>query len=180
MSFAPLSGSYYHGWICSHSILDFVCLFEVSGDGSIVIGANGKVLIAHNTATGALRWRMVMHSYVQALRIHGSVVVVAIDDSNTVVIDVNTADQIDSLPATGRWVTSLCVFDGLVCQQPRIDDFLNSIFQHRYPSLPSKLRTMCVTQVWCIFFESVCILACFFLFLFLFLSIDVSLLLFLL
>ncbi len=40
-------------------------------------------------------------------------VVVPVDASNTVVLDVTTGDQLHTLPSTGKNVVGICVFDGL-------------------------------------------------------------------
>ncbi len=71
------------------------------------------VMIAHNTATGAVLWRKEMHGGVSALRIHGGVVVVPVNDSHIVVLDLATGIQLHTLPSAGKAVRSICVFDGL-------------------------------------------------------------------
>ena len=78
-----------------------------------MVGASENIVIAHHTATGAVLWRKEMPGRVWTLRIHGNVVVVPVDDSNTVVLDVTTGDQLHTLPSTGKNVVGICVFDGL-------------------------------------------------------------------
>ncbi len=87
---------------------------DVSPDGSFVIGTSDDVIYAYNTATGALLWREVMPGSVHTLRIHGGVVVVPVDDMNTVVLDVATGHQLHSLPSAVKDVRGICVFDGLI------------------------------------------------------------------
>ena len=79
-----------------------------------MIGCCWKVVVAHNTATGAVLWRKEMPSNVWSLSIHGGVVVVPVDNSNTVVLDVTTGHQLHTLPSAGKSVMSICVFDGLI------------------------------------------------------------------
>ncbi len=55
-----------------------------------MVGGSGKFVITHDTATGGVLWRKEMLSWVWTLRIHGGVVVVPVDNSNTVVLDVIT------------------------------------------------------------------------------------------
>jgi outer membrane protein assembly factor BamB len=81
-----------------------------------VVGGSNKIVIAHNTATGAVLWRKEMPDLVQSLRIHGGVVVVPVDNSNTVVLDVTTGHQLHALPSAGELVMSVCVFDGLAIE----------------------------------------------------------------
>jgi hypothetical protein len=76
-----------------------------------VVGASGQVVIAHNTATGAVVWQKEMPGSVWTLRIHGGVVVVPVDDYNVVVLDVTTGHQLHTLPGEGA--IGICVFDGL-------------------------------------------------------------------
>ena len=87
--------------------------FEVSPDGSVVIGASYNIVIAHNTATGAVIWRKKMSDGVSAFRIHGGVAVVPVDNSNTVVLDITTGHQLHTLPSAGCNMRGICVFDGL-------------------------------------------------------------------
>ena len=54
-----------------------------------------------------------MPGIVWTLRIHGGVVVVPVDSSNTVVLDVTTGQQLHILPSAGENVRGVCVFDGL-------------------------------------------------------------------
>ncbi len=86
-------------------------------------GASQNVVIAHNTATGAVLWRENMPDRVGTLRIHEGVVVVSVDNSHTVVLDVMTGHQLHALPIAGKNVYGLCVFDGLAS-----DKVLLSIF----------------------------------------------------
>ncbi len=79
-----------------------------------MVGASNMVMVAHNAATGAVLWRKEMPGRVWALRIHGGVVVVPVDNSNTVVLDVTTGHQLHTLPSAGKSVMSICVFDGLI------------------------------------------------------------------
>ena len=94
-------------------LLGCVFVLDVSPDGSVVVGSCYKVVIAHNTATGAVLWRKKMPGNATTLRIHGGVVVVPVDNSNTVVLDVTTGHQLHTLPSAGRGVHGICVFDGL-------------------------------------------------------------------
>ncbi len=98
---------------------------DISPDGSVVVGCSGNVVIAHNkvgcsgnvviahnTTTGAVLWQRKMPDNTYTLRIHGGVVVVPVDDSNTVVLDVITGHQLHTLPSAGLDVRGICVFDG--------------------------------------------------------------------
>jgi hypothetical protein len=78
-----------------------------------VVGGSQFYVIAHNTATGAMLWRKEMPGNVWSLRIHGGVVVVPVDNSNTVLLDVTTGRQLHTLPSAGEYVHGICVFDGL-------------------------------------------------------------------
>ncbi len=78
-----------------------------------MVGSSKKTVAAHNTATGAALWRKEMPGYVWSLRIHGGVVVVPADNSNTVVLDVTTGHQLHILPSAGEGVRGIFVFDGL-------------------------------------------------------------------
>ncbi len=93
--------------------LGHVLGFDVSHDGSVVVGGSEQVVIAHITATGAVLWRKEMHSRVWTLRIHGGVVVVPLDDNDTVVLDVTTGHQLHTLPSAGELVYGIVVVDGL-------------------------------------------------------------------
>ncbi len=86
---------------------------DVSPDGKVVVAAAHEFVIAHSTATGEVIWREEMSGEVWSLRIHGGVVVVPVDDSCTVVLDVTTGHLISSLPSAGTHVIGTCVFDGL-------------------------------------------------------------------
>ena len=70
-------------------------------------------MIAHNAATGAVLWRKEMPGDVWTSRIHGGVVVVPVDNSDTVVLDVTTGHQLHTLPSAGNDVYGICLFDGL-------------------------------------------------------------------
>ena len=85
-------------------------------------------MIAHNTATGAVLWRKEMPGNVWTLRIHGGVVVVPVDNSNTVVLDVTTGHQLHTLPSAGERVHGICVFDGLKNDVICFVDFLTTGF----------------------------------------------------
>ncbi len=76
-------------------------------------GNSNKVVITHNTTTYAVLWRKEMPGNVWSLRIHGGVVVVPVDNSNTVVLDLTTGHQLHTLPSAGERVNGICVFDGL-------------------------------------------------------------------
>ncbi len=71
------------------------------------------MVIAHNTATGAISWRKEMPGRVWTLRIHGGVVVLPVDNSNTVVFDVTTGHLLHSLPSAGELVVGMSLFHGL-------------------------------------------------------------------
>ncbi len=109
-----------------HIGLGLVYGLDVSSDGIVVIGASQKVVIAHNTATGAVLWRTEILGNVWTLRIHGGVVVVPVDNSNTVVLDVTTGHQLHTLPSAGEGVSGICVFDGLTSDVVFFFDFLIS------------------------------------------------------
>ncbi len=94
----------FKGWIKA---------IDASLDGSVIIGNTRTAVIAHNTATGVVIWQNEMPDNACTLRIHGSVVVVLVDDSNTVVLDVTTGHQLHTLPPTGKYVIGICIFDGL-------------------------------------------------------------------
>ena len=53
-----------------------------------------------------------MPGNVWTLRIHGGVVVVPVDNSNTVVLDVTTGHQLHTLPSAGEDMRGIRVFDG--------------------------------------------------------------------
>ena len=102
----------------------FVFALDVSPDGSVVVGASAKNVIAHNTATGAVLWRKKMFDKVCTLRVHGGVVVVPVDNSNIVVLDVTTGHQLHTLSSGGVRVYGICVFDGLKSDVSSFVDFL--------------------------------------------------------
>ncbi len=78
-----------------------------------MVGASENAAIAHNTATHAVVWRKQMPALVCTLCIHGGVVIVAVNNGNTVVLDVTTGTQLHTLPSAGEYVRGICVFDGL-------------------------------------------------------------------
>ena len=82
--------------------LDNVYGLDVSPDGSVVVGGSDNVMIAHNTATGAVLWRKEISAYVLTLCIHGGVVVVPVDNCNVVVLDVTSGHQLQTLPSAGQ------------------------------------------------------------------------------
>ncbi len=113
--------------ICSawhYTVLVFVHGFDVSPDGSVVVGSSKNGVIAHNTATGAVLWRKEMLGEIWALRIHGGVLVVPVDNSNTVVLDVTTGHQLHTLPSAGANVRGVFLFDGLTSDVTFFVDFL--------------------------------------------------------
>jgi hypothetical protein len=65
-----------------------------------------------------------MAGRVWSLRIHGGVVVVPVDNGNTVVLDVTTGHQVHTLPSSGKGVHGICVFDGLTNELILLVDFL--------------------------------------------------------
>ena len=78
-----------------------------------MVSAGENVVIAHNAATGEVIWRKKIPGSVHTLRIHGGVVVVPVEKSKTVVLDVTTGHQLHTLPSTGENIRGICVFDGL-------------------------------------------------------------------
>ncbi len=105
-----------------------VTALDVSPDGSVVVGVDATAVIAHNTVTGTVLWRKEMLDYVWTLRIHGGVVVVPVDNSNTVVLDVTTGHQLHTLPSAGKVVRGICVFDGLTSDVIRFVDFVTPCY----------------------------------------------------
>ncbi len=93
--------------------VDDVYGLDVCPDGSVVVSSSGKVVIAHNAATGAELWRKEMSGWSAALCIHGGVVVVTVSNSSTVVLDVTTGQQLYTLPSAGEGTFGICVLDGL-------------------------------------------------------------------
>ncbi len=53
-------------------------------------------------------------------------VVVPVDNSNIVVLDVTTGHQLHTLPSAGRGVSGICVFDGLTSDEIFFGYFLTS------------------------------------------------------
>ncbi len=78
-----------------------------------MVGGSDQIVISHNTATGAVLWRREIPGDVWTMRIHGCVVVVPVDNSNAVVLDVTTGHQLYTLPSAGEGARGICVFDGL-------------------------------------------------------------------
>ncbi len=93
--------------------LGFVFGLDVSLDGSVVVGSSGGNVIAHSTATGDVLWQKEMAGDVWSLCIYGVVVIVPVDDSETLVLTVATGHQLHTLPSAGEDVRGICVFDGL-------------------------------------------------------------------
>jgi hypothetical protein len=95
--------------------LGFVNAFDVSPDGSVGVGVGRSEndMIAHSTTTSAVVWQTKMPGSIFALRIHGGVVVVPVENSKTVVLDVATGYQLHTLPSAGEYVFGVCVLDGL-------------------------------------------------------------------
>ena len=108
--------------------LGYVFGLDVSLDGSVVVGGGWNVVIAHNTATGAVLWRKEMPGRLWTLRIHGGVVVVPVDNSHTVVLEVTTGHQLHTLPSAGEDVCGICVFDGLTSDVICFVDFLTPCY----------------------------------------------------
>ena len=55
-------------------------------------------------------------------------VVVPVDNSNTVVLDVTTGHQLHTLPSAGDGVHGICVFDGLTIDAICSVDFLTPCY----------------------------------------------------
>jgi hypothetical protein len=106
------------------ALLGFVHGLDVSADGSVVVGCSSNTVISHNTATGVVLWRKEMLGRVHTLRIHGEVVIVPVEHSNTVVLDVTTGRQLHTLPSAGKDVRGIWVFDGLKSDVNFLGDFL--------------------------------------------------------
>ena len=117
-----------HCLLVFHMGLDDVSALDVSSDGNIVIGGSKKIVIAHSTASGAVLWRIEMLDWVWALRIHGGLVVVPVDNSNTVVLDVTTGHQLHTLPSAGKYVYGICVFDGFKNDGTFYVDFITTFY----------------------------------------------------
>ncbi len=86
---------------------------DVSTVCSLVVGGCNEVVIARNTATGAVLWQKKLPVHVLTLRIHGGMVVVPVAQSNTVVLDIFTGHLLHTLPSAGNGVFGICMFDGL-------------------------------------------------------------------
>jgi hypothetical protein len=94
-------------------VLGFVFALSTSSDHGVIVGGSQKVVIAHTIATSKELWLKEMPGDVWTVRIHGSVVVVPVDNSKTVVLDVTTGHQLHALPSAGERVYGICLFDGL-------------------------------------------------------------------
>ncbi len=119
----------------------WVRVLDISFDGNVAVGASTQTVIAHNTATGLVLWRKEMPGWVWALRIHGGLVVVPADSSNTIVIDVTTGHQLHTLPSAGQGVRGICVFDGLIS-----DEFDLLVFSHVFLLAPLTKVALIVDQ----------------------------------
>jgi hypothetical protein len=89
-----------------------------------------KVVVAHNAVTGAVLWRKAMPCDVWTLRISEGAVVVPVDHSNTLVLDVTTGHQLFTLPSAGEDVHGICVFDGLTSDVSCFIEFLTPCHSH--------------------------------------------------
>jgi hypothetical protein len=107
-------------------LLDRVYALDISSDGSVVIGCSNKIVLAHDTDTDTIFWRRKMLMGVWSLCIHGSVVVVPVDNSETLVMDVATGHQILTMPCAGSCISGIRVFDGLTGHVVCLVDFLTS------------------------------------------------------
>ncbi len=65
-----------------------------------------------------------MSDYVCAFRIYEGVVVVPVDNSNILVLDISTGHQVHALPSAGKDVFGICVFDGLSSEYACLIDSL--------------------------------------------------------
>jgi hypothetical protein len=90
-----------------------------------VVGGSQKVVIAHSTATGEVLWLKGIPGDVEALCVHGNIVVAPADNSNTVVLDVTTGHQLHTWPSAGK-ARGVCVFDGLTSDVICFDTFLTA------------------------------------------------------
>ncbi len=79
-----------------------------------MVGGSKSSVIARNMVTSLVLWRNEMPGWVWSLCIHGSVVVVPVDNSETVVLDLATGHQLHTLPSAGEIIRGVCVFDGLI------------------------------------------------------------------
>jgi hypothetical protein len=98
--------------IVSHFSLGYVNGLDVLHDENVVIGGSDDVVIAHNIAAGVMLWRKDLHGMVWSLCIHENVVVVPVDGSETLVLDIASGKQIHTIPSAGEEVFGICVFDG--------------------------------------------------------------------
>ncbi len=76
------------------------------------MGGCEDVVIAHNSATGAVLWLKEMRGSIEFLRIHWRGAVLTATNCSIVVLDVTNGHQLHSLPSAGENVRGLCVFDG--------------------------------------------------------------------
>jgi hypothetical protein len=97
-----------------------------------VVGGGNTVVMVHNTVTCEVLWRKDMPGWVESLRIHGGVVVVAVENSNTEVLDVTTGHQLHTLPSAAMVVKGLCVFDGMTSNVVTFADFHPVILSQRH------------------------------------------------
>ena len=88
-------------------------MLEVSSERNVVVGLSQRVVITHSRTTRAVLWRAEMPGDVHTFRIHGGVVIIPINNSNTAVLDLTTGHQRYTLPSAGFHVRGLCVFVGL-------------------------------------------------------------------
>ncbi len=70
-------------------------------------------MIAYSTTEGTMLWQTQINGQLFSLRIHSDVVLVPVEDSETLVVDVTSGHQIHTLPSAGKYVHGICVFDGL-------------------------------------------------------------------
>jgi hypothetical protein len=113
---------------------------DILSDGSAVVGTSENIVIAHNTATGAVLWRKEMLSFVSSLRIHRGVVVIPVDNNTTAVLDVTTGHQLHALPSAGQVVIAIRVFDGLTSGFICFIDFLTQSYMLSAPLTKIALR----------------------------------------
>ncbi len=70
-------------------------------------------MIALDTATCAMLWRKQLPGNAWSLIINGGVVVIPVDECNTMVLDVTSGHQYHALPSAEIFMCGLCVFEGL-------------------------------------------------------------------
>ena len=88
---------------------------DTSDDGSVIVGVSEHVVIAHSSSTGLMLWKKWTSDNVGKLRIHGRVVIAAVDWYVTLLLDLPTGRTIYTLGAFGTSDEdfSFFVFDGL-------------------------------------------------------------------